>query len=94
VARKIIYDGTISTAKNSAEVKDVAVYNKIIEKLFDKSTYNAAEKEAMPNFEKVVDNLKTIFSKGSIKGNTATEDYLTCGSTSKLVKDFATSLGE
>ena len=43
--------------------------------------------------ESIVDNLKTIFTEKALAGNTPTKDYLSCPSAEKLIKDYASNLG-
>ena len=93
IARKILYDGTTSTAKNKGYAFIPADHMKILDLIFDKKQFEI-EKTALEgkmNIEEVLDNLKAIFSNNA--KSTPTKQYFACGSFTQHIKKFATSMG-
>ena len=90
LARKILYDGTISVAKCNGYNPNSNEYNAVLEKIFKGNVF-ANEKEIMPNIEAIVDNLKTIFKNSSQAAPTM--DYLACGSFMDIAKKCAKAFG-
>lgn len=90
IARKILYDGTISVAKCKGYDPNKHEYEAIIKKLFDVTQFGN-EKEVVSNIDKTVENLYKIFKNSS--SQTPTKDYLACGSFMDIAKKCARSIG-
>ena len=91
LARKILYDGTISVAKCKGYNPNSHEYKAVLDKIFDTTKFTS-EKEIMPNIEAIVKNLFTIFEK-ECSGAKPTMDYLACGSFMDIAKKCAKSFG-
>ena len=88
IARKIVYDGTISTAKNNA-FTNLEKCEGIVKKIFKEDKFNV-ENSVVPTIKDTVKGLCTLFTKGKL--DAPTKDYLSCGSFADLIKNFATSM--
>ena len=91
LARKVLYDGTVSVAKCNGYNPNSHEYKAVIDKIFD-STKFTSEKEIMPNIEATVENLLKIF-KNSGSGAKPTVDYMACGSFMDIAKKCAKAFG-
>ncbi|MBR3605236.1 MAG: hypothetical protein IKL52_04335 [Candidatus Gastranaerophilales bacterium] len=91
--RKMVYDGTISTVLTKGDVGRSGAWDDLVKVLFDEAKVSDIEETAIPGFKEKVKALKSLYQKGNVKGYKPAQNYLACGSMEKLVKDFATRLG-
>ncbi|MBQ8636216.1 hypothetical protein IJ425_08710 [bacterium] len=90
IARKILYDGTISTAKNRGYAANPKDANRIAEVIFDKTKFES-EKTVLSRIGEIADDIKKIYISG--RKGLPSEDYMACGSLADTIKKTATSLG-
>ena len=93
IARKMVYDGNVSTLANAGYAFDKKKFKEIAKIVFDVDKYNDAEKAAISNLDDIVKKMLKISIDGkSGRFAKSTMDYISCGSVIKNVKDFATKL--
>jgi len=90
IARKMLYDGTISTAKNKGYAANPKDADRVAQLIFDEAKFGT-EKSILGRIGETVSNLQAIFVKGG--KHLPSEDYLSCGSLSDTIKKCATALG-
>ena len=90
-ARKILYDGTLATRYNGAEIKNERLYRVILERIFDPNAFKE-ESKSFPGISEILKQIKTATDYESALTNT--EKYVTTGSFSELIKGYATRLYE
>ncbi len=91
--RKMVYDGTISTVLTKGDVGRSGAWDSLVKILFDEAKVSDVEEAAIPGFKEKIKSLKSLFLQGGVGGYKPAQNYLACGSMEKLVKDFATRLG-
>lgn len=86
IARKMIYDGTISTVVTQNSMGNKAPWDEVADKIFNPKFYSDEIKTE-------IESLKTLFKNGKLDGLSSVGNYLKCSSVLQLIRGYATRLG-